>query len=384
MLVLLGCTDAEESTDQDNASMPSTAGHTPRAAGEQTPSAVDTDEPDLSTPDLEPKALVWIENWSGATDEVESEARVNAKKAVSIADRLKSAGEYEQAERGYRIGMEADPTWPYAPYQLACNYELAGQHDKAAIEFARALELGFDDFPTAKNDDELGQLRASPEFPKQLVAIRKRYIETGNSRIGTPIGVRPEGEKPDGGWPIILLLHGYGDTNLNYLDSATAWMKLGFISVAVPASVPGADGRFIWNMDSIKPTQRDLQAILASPLLTDLVNRKKVFLLGFSQGALHAMLLTAEHPDQYAGVVGLSPGGSLVQQLINPPVRAGFKTRVMFIHGTEEPHGVLVDAWRRVCQPAGWKFVSQTHPGGHHFPTDWDTRRQAIARFLLD
>ena len=60
-------------------------------------------------------------------------------------------------------------------------------------------------------------------------------------------------------------------------------------------------------MDSIEPTDQDLQSIIASPLLDGLINREQVFLLGFSQGALHAMLLTAEHPDLYAGVVGLSP-----------------------------------------------------------------------------
>lgn len=339
--------------------------------------------PDLSIPDLKPRPLVWIENWSAPNDE-ESEARAAARDAVRLADRIKASGAYAKAELSYEKAISLDPTWGYPPYQLACNYELSGQHQKAIPQFAKALELGFDDFPTALNDDELGKLRDDPKFPSQLALIRKRYIASSESRVGQPIGVRPQGDKPDGGWPVMLLLHGYGDTNISYLDFAEEWAKLGFVAVAVPGSVPGSGGRFIWNMDSIEPTQRDLQQIMASPLLEDLVNVQKVFLLGFSQGAMHAMLLTVDHPDQYAGVVGLSPGGSMVEKLINPDIRAGTKNRVMFIHGTEEPHAVLVDAWRRICTPAGWKFASQTHPGGHHFPRDWDTRRKQVATFLLD
>jgi hypothetical protein len=97
------------------------------------------------------------------------------------------------------------------------------------------------------------------------------------------------------------------------------------------------------------------------------------------------MLLTAENPNLYAGVVGLSPGGSMAERLANPSVmQSGHSPRCVFIHGTQEPHGPYVRIWSDVCKAAGWKFDSKTHPGSHHFPEDWDVMRPDIAAFLID
>ncbi len=338
---------------------------------------------DLSIPQLDPKPVVWFDDWPGI--EPVPQARQEAQYLMSLADGLKADENFEEAEQLYYKAMEADPTWAYPAYQLACNYELWNQHDRAVPQFAKAVGLGFDDFPTALIDDELGQIREGPGFRPALLKIRERYLAASGTRVGQPIAVRPRGPKPRDGWPAMLLLHGYGDTNLSYLDDAKRWAELGFVCVTVPGSIPTSDGRYMWAMDSTDPTHHDLQKIAGSPLLDGVVNRKKVFLLGFSQGGLHAMLLTAENPDAYAGVVGLSPGGSMAERLAAPPVnRSGRPARCIFIHGTREPYGPCVRIWSDVCKAAGWKFDSMTHPGSHHFPEDWDVIRPRIAAFLND
>ena len=304
---------------------------------------------------------------------------------MSLADRLKADENFEEAEKHYYKAMEADPTWAYPPYQLACNYELWNQHERAVPQFTKAVELGFDDFPTALIDDELGQIRQGSGFGATLLEIRQRYLASRETRVGQPIAFRPRGAQPPDGWPALLLLHGYCDTNLSYLDNAKRWAELGFVSVVVPGSVPASDGRYMWAVDSTDPTHHDLQEIVASPLLDGVVNRKRVFLLGFSQGALHAMLLTAEHPDVYAGVVGLSPGGPMAERLAAPPVnRSGRPARCVFIHAEQEPHGPYVRIWSDACKAAGWKFHGRTHPGSHGFPEDWDVIRPEVAAFLND
>jgi len=117
----------------------------------------------------------------------------------------------------------------------------------------------------------------------------------------------------------------------------------------------------------------------------DAHNRKRVYLLGFSQGALHALLLTAEHPETYAGVVTISPGAPppLSKRLFAPRPNQSQLARCMFIHGLQEPHAPLVRIWSETCKAAGWKFDSKTHPGGHKFPDNWDEMRPEIAGFLV-
>jgi predicted esterase len=340
-------------------------------------------DPAFSIPRLDPKPLVWQEDWPGPPQE--TEARQEARNLVDIADQLKAFEDFSEAESYYELAMQADPTWSYPPYQLACNYELWNRHAQAVPQFELAMALGYDDFPTALMDYELGRIRDALDFNATLLDIRDRYVASAATRVGQPIAVPPAGDPPSGGWPLMLLLHGYGDTNLSYLDSAQAWADLGFVAVAVPGSVPAMEGRYMWSMDSLEPTRRDLQAIVGSPLLDGVVNRDRVFLLGFSQGALHAMLLTAENPDLYAGVVALSPGGSLAERLASPPInRSARPARCVFIHGSQEAHAPFVRVWRRACEAAGWRFDSRVHPGSHHFPEDWERQRPAVAAFLRD
>ena len=337
---------------------------------------------DLSIPRFAPKPVVWIEDWEG--EDEPAEARQKAQEYASIGDQLKSRQRYIEADRQYELATLADPSWGYPPYQRACNFELSNQPARSVTEFQKAIDLGFDDFPTVLGDDELGTIRNRPDFNQNLMRIRERYVASGQSHVGTPIAVRPLSEKPDGGWPMMLLLHGYGDTNINYLGQAEDWSESGFVTVAVPGSVPAGGDHFQWPMESTVQTNADLQAIIQSPLFDGLVNREKVFLLGFSQGALHAMLLTAEKPDLYAGVVGLSPGGSLADQLGTPDLKPSKRpVRCAFIHGTAEPHAPFVQIWQKASQSAGWKFQSHTHPGGHQFPKNWAEMQPQIANFLI-
>ena len=114
-------------------------------------------------------------------------------------------------------------------------------------------------------------------------------------------------------------------------------------------------------------------------------NPPRSTLLGFSQGALHALLLAAEQPGLYAGVVALSPGGSLAERLVPPPLNQNQRPgRVVFIHGSQEPHAPYVRIWSDACQAAGWKFDGRTHPGSHHFPENWEEMQPEIAAFLTD
>jgi len=335
----------------------------------------------MTIPRFLPRPVIWLNNWVRPTP---TESRTKAELLLQNADALKALGQYGEAEVLYLQAAEADVDFAFPMYQLACNYELSGQHDLAVKAFEEAMRRGFDDFPTALYDDELGKIRRQSDFNDALATIRTRYIMAAGDHVGQPIAVRPETDKPPQGWPIILILHGYGDSHLSYLEEAQLWAEQGFVAVVVPGSVPTHSNYYQWSHDSIEPTHEDLQAIVDSKLFDGVIDLNRVYLLGFSQGALHAMLATEEHPDRYAGCVGLSPGGSLVSQLARPSFDPEKGTaRIVLIHGDEEPHAPLVRIWARECGEAKWMFESQTHPGGHHFPDDWELRVPGIAAFLL-
>ena len=350
------------------------------SAFDQRPSSHNA-ELNTSIPILPPKPLKWrdeIRLQDLAGDPWVSSA---ARDAVREADQLKAIGSYAQAEKRYQRALAEDPQFAFAAYQLACNYELWGKPALAEESFQRAIKLGFKDFPVALGDDELGHIRNLPNFQEDLAQMRTRYLVDLNSRLGQPIAMKPVGAPPPQGWPLVVLLHGYGDTNVSYLDNAAEWTDLGYVAVALPGSVPMQSGRFQWATHSTEPTHVAVQEVVNSKLLADSINEDQVYLLGFSQGALHATLVAAEYPDLYAGVVAISPGGSQGAKLLNPQFGPG-NVNLYFTYGIREGLGQLVTPIQTACRQAGWNFQFRVHSGSHHFPGSWDQDRRQVARFL--
>jgi predicted esterase/predicted RNA-binding Zn-ribbon protein involved in translation (DUF1610 family) len=331
-------------------------------------------------PVADPRPVIWIDDWSEKPNV--SQGRAEAKQLASQADRLKAQSRFAEAEKSYRDAMKADPEWPYPIYQLTCNYVLAGRDDDALATFRSVVKAGFSNFTMAVEDEELGFLRDLPEFAVHMKTIHRRCIDLGDSDTGQAVAFRPAGDAAESGWPVMLLLHGYGDTNEAYFDSARKWVELGFLTVALPGSVPMGDDRFQWS-GSAETTRRDLKAVLDASSLASLIDRKQVFLLGFSQGAMHSLIVAAGHPDEFAGVIALSPGGQLSSFMARPEFTQG-DGHLMLVYGSEEPHGRFVTPLSTACRDAGWKFSSRMHTGDHHFPIDWETIRPAAARFLRE
>ena len=137
-LWLMGCAQSTPTGTQSNA--PSVIGDTKSSSGI-----------DLSIPRFPPKHVVWIEDWEG--EDEPTEARQKAEEYASTGDQLKSRLRYIEADRQYELATMADPSWGYPPYQRACNFELSNQPARSVTEFQKAIDLGFDDFPTALSDD---------------------------------------------------------------------------------------------------------------------------------------------------------------------------------------------------------------------------------------
>lgn len=333
--------------------------------------------PDSAMDVVPPKPLVTLADYSTPTAESIDEIDGKAKISQRIADMLKSQGQFEEAEELYQKAIEQQPGYAYAAYQLACNYELWGKPEDAKASFDRAVEWGFCDYPTASTDDELGQIRERADFPSILAAMKVKYEQVARQLVASPVlfESRPTREN------LIVLLHGYGDTHEAYFESARAWTDLGFHAVAMPGSIPTIRGGYTWSTESIEVTHEQIQSLLNSPLVKGL-GVKKVFLLGFSQGAMHSMQLAVTRPEEYAGVVAISPGGG--PWVFGDDMQLSVKGngRIYFASGSQEQLGPLIELWKANCAQQGWKARWKEHSGGHSFPSDWESERRNVASFL--
>lgn len=315
----------------------------------------------------------------------ESVTRRKSEMMRQLADQMKSEGNYKRAAIAYALAIKEDESNAMAIYQLACCHALWGKADQAIQSFQRAIDAGFDDFPTAFGDDELGAVRQTNNFASQLRTIQSRYLKNAANKVGTPLVTVPTGRPPLEGWPVIFLLHGYGDTNEAYLDLAEIWSDLGFVSVALPGSIPQSSGGFIWSEDTSEVTHQQIQLALTSLPASARVNRKQVHLMGFSQGALHSFQAAKRYPELYRGVVALSPGGSPIEfrsaETDRPP-RRKYPLNVWFAYGRQEPLKPVIDLLEEISHVQGWKTKTTIHNGGHTFPDNLVALLPQIAEFI--
>lgn len=120
-------------------------------------------------------------------------------------------------------------------------------------------------------------------------------------------------------WPLIVLLHGFkvsGDFQKNYFGLGSRINRKGFI-LFVPGSVSDTRGNRIWNaMDYC--CNHDQLAVDDVNFLVNSINeitlkykvdKKRIYLLGHSNGGMMAHRLVCDHADLFAAAVSLAGSG---------------------------------------------------------------------------
>jgi predicted esterase len=340
------------------------------------------DGPQWETPIPSAKAPVNAEDYQAVVRDAKFDPSSEAFQHLKAGDRLKSAGDYGQAEREYLEALRLNPALTHAAYQLACNYALWNKPAEAEKLFRQAFDQGFSDYPFCRHDTELGTVRNLADFSAMLKTIRERYLAKASSQTATPVVFTPASPQPAGGWPVMVLLHGYGDSHESYFDHAKLWAGQGFMAIALPGSVPFESGGFIWNEENVETTHEQIQAALAAPLVQSRSDAKRVFLCGFSQGGIHAFQAAALHPQKYAGVVPVGPGGQ-PWVLDNDDLDRGIGKHVWLVWGQQDAAREFAEQLVPACKKAGWVVQTTIHPGGHQFPDDWAATCPRVATFLL-
>jgi predicted esterase len=313
---------------------------------------------------------------------VKGRSDADADSFLAEADRLKPIGRYEDAAVNYLAALKLDPKHVLARYQFACNLALWGHRRMAIATIRQAIDDGFWGYEMMKDDDDLESIRKSPEFNQMLAKVKERYSVEAAKRVGQSRVVVPEGDPPAKGWPVVVFLHGMGDHAGAYVGHAEEAAELGYAGLALSGPVVQWDNQHAWPSENFETTHNHLQKVLADHQGRSKLNPERVFLVGFSQGAVHAAGLLASHPGSYSGAIVLSPGGP-------PGVPRKLDGRgpprpMCVIYGQKELLGNVVEArdCAAVWKNAKWPLLEEKHPGTHHFPFDWESRFSRLLKWL--
>jgi phospholipase/carboxylesterase len=128
--------------------------------------------------------------------------------------------------------------------------------------------------------------------------------------------IRPPKEPSDQP-PLLLLLHGYG-SNEKDLVELTPYLDPRFLTISVRAPETLAPDMYAWfpiefvpgginvNASDAQKAFQTLERFISELPSAYTFNSEKIYLMGFSQGAVMSYLYSFFHPDQLAGTVAMS------------------------------------------------------------------------------
>ena len=158
---------------------------------------------------------------------------------------------------------------------------------------------------------------------------------------------QPAGEGP---FPAILTLHGRGANAMDLLGLAPLLCGGKFLMICPQGPLetpigPGMTG-YAWypmsmggppDVDAILSSRRELEAFIERCLASYPIDRKKLALLGFSQGGVMSYSLALTHPERFAALAVLSswlPKELEARLNVSDAIQA---LPTLIQHGTQDP-----------------------------------------------
>ncbi len=308
--------------------------------------------------------------------------------ADTLRRRLQSTleGEHWDKALAAALGIVAlDPADPTAHYNAACVLALMGEPGAAVEALGQAAELGFSAVTTFRTDPGLESVRGQPGYAAALERVEQTHarefaVFKEKADRSVPLIYPPVAGEGDERHPLIVLLHGRGGRaeKMARLFRPSA-EKIRAVLV-VPEAFEVFGNGFQWGKvdDGVYRVEHAIEfAAERHP-----IDRQRVIVAGFSQGANLSLASVTRDPARFAGAVvigacdarGLELGG---EKLANPPpIYLGI--------GSEDPGYDGCRPLAGVYEALGFEVKLRVYRGyGHVFPQNYVWEIDRALRFVL-
>ncbi|MCE9603905.1 MAG: hypothetical protein K8U03_03280 [Planctomycetia bacterium] len=273
-------------------------------------------------------------------------------------------------------------------FNLACHLARSGQVDSAFYWLqVAAIEEGVDP-RLASNDADLATLRADPRWEKLLGYIQdcNKYFAT--APIARTVVVLPENYREPAPIAAIVWMHGFGSNPDDFVngDAQRYADQLNVALIGISGPIVRGPRSFAWNIDAEKDLKRVRDA-LAKLRGRITIEKGRIILFGFSQGAQAGLEIAVRHPDEFAGAIVFSPGPRSHLDAVSPAATLAKRGFVLSCNAGERPNTVQLTAddadW---LKRAGAKVVHKAYPNvaDHTFPEDFGDRFPEWVKFVLE
>lgn len=309
-------------------------------------------------------------------------------KAEPLSEELTSAldlrdqKQFEQAEPIFRRLVTSYPLDAEYAFEHYINLAFLHRTDDALDALESAYNLGYNNYPNLRYMYKPGAVGFSKRYEKVLAGLRDRYNKTPPP-LGTALAFKAKGRRPKSGFPVVVVLHAYGSSGANWIEFSQDWASRGFVVITLPGSLPQGKGRLAWHVATVEPTHDQIQLALKSELIADQIDPKKVILIGYGQGAQHAVGVAFEHSEAYSAVFAMSPGGPPEALQDRTTLETKGKPRLVIVTGTGAESTPRSLRYQRLAASAGWPVVLLQQPGADAFPVEYPQNGVAIMDYLM-
>jgi predicted esterase len=294
----------------------------------------------------------------------------------------------EDWDRAAELGLELERLLPNSSreqYNLACVMARKGDVEAALGWLKKAAANGFCRISILDVDPELEGVRDLPGY--QIVhnmvsenTKRRRDLVYRTAAANPPLTVLPKKSAKDEPRPLIVVLHGFGGTPDDFpMIWGPAAERLDAILV-----VPHGPRRIGIGHGWVDLDEADavVEATLDYAMESFEVDRDRVVLTGFSEGAYMAMALGIRHPDLFAGVIPVA--GGYIPEIDAPPKAGAGSPRFYFMVGSLDRVAKQARLAASDFEAAGYEVDFRMFPDtGHEFPRRTTQELGRALRFVL-
>lgn len=173
----------------------------------------------------------------------------------------------------------------------------------------------------------------------------------------------PSGSPPEGGWPVLVYLAGYGITKEIFDGIVEVVNEQGVALVALhaPKGAPSNNRRNRAWTAVIEPGHALAQATLESMQQSGTYNLDRVYLAGYADAGLHAAIAVMAYPESYCGAISASP--ATAREYPEKWDGREFENALFLMHAVSESDKESVQFLRKAWRAGGGNFRAYEFPG---------------------
>ena len=198
--------------------------------------------------------------------------------------------------------------------------------------------------------------------------LKNPSIEATTANVSFEYIIKYSGEADaSASLPMLIALHGNGDTPDNFFDTALDQISIPARIILIKAPISMGRGT-AWPMDNTALQQYAKAIAEIIPLLQEKYpTKKQAALFGFSGGGVMAYYLSAAHPQQFSYIFPIS-GRLNQQQLTGIENKNSHVLKVFAFHGIQDSV-INISGGRtayQLLQDRGTRISFKEFQGGHH------------------